>query len=47
MINKIEYANGYIEIYSSHCFAYNYPQKRGTIFMMHSVSEIKQRMDLN
>jgi hypothetical protein len=46
MINKIEYANGYIEIYSSHYFGYNYKQKRGQVFMTQSVSEIKRKMDL-
>ena len=52
MKKKIEYKNGYIEIYNSHCFAHNYLQKRSQVFMMTSIPEIKKseiiiRMNLN
>jgi hypothetical protein len=56
MLKQINYSNGYIEIYSSHYFAYNYTQKRAQMFetysiweysiSKYSISEIKRKMNL-
>jgi hypothetical protein len=46
MINEINYSNGYIEIYSGHCYAYNYKKDKGQIFVLYSISQIKRIMNL-